>query len=230
MLVVKEMSIGERLREKRKEKHLTQGGLARLSGVSQGLIGQIENGINQGSTRLTDIARALGVSAEWLATGQGESSRIPRGAKMVVPEELAPSDVGKIPYWEARGSCGGGFDNNEHMPTGHLVKEYSFFQKYKLNPDNAIAVYADGDSMADFIVEGDIVIFDTSKTEPRSGKIFLIDHPDGLRIKELRREIDGSWVLGSRNADKRRYPDERVDPEHASRLKIHGEFVYRQGG
>ncbi|SOE49097.1 hypothetical protein ODI_R1841 [Orrella dioscoreae] len=74
------------------------------------------------------------------------------------------------------------------------------------------------------------MIFDTSKTEPRSGKIFLIDHPDGLRIKELRREIDGSWVLGSRNADKRRYPDERVDPEHASRLKIHGEFVYRQGG
>ncbi|MFZ6780763.1 S24 family peptidase [Undibacterium sp. Ji83W] len=53
---------------------------------------------------------------------------------------------------------------------------------------------------------------------------------DGLRIKQLRREIDGTWVLESRNPDKRTYPDERITPENVGLLKIIGRFVYRQGG
>ncbi len=138
--------------------------------------------------------------------------------------------VGEIEYWEARGSCGGGFLNHEELPKGHLIKEKTFFNKYGLVPENAFALYADGDSMADFIVDGDIVIFDKSKTHPRSGKIFAIEHPDGLRIKCLRRSIDGSWILESRNSDKRMYPDEVIPPDQVDLLKILGEFVYRQGG
>lgn len=216
-----------RLKEARKAAGLSQGSAAKMAGISQPTLSQLENAMYDQSVATVALANAYGVNPTWLATGKGPRSG---GVKAVLSDEGYDGDTGRIPYWEARGSCGGGFLNYEQLPTGHLVKEASFFQRFKLNPNNAIAVYADGDSMADFIVDGDIVIFDTSKTEPRSGKIFLIDHPDGLRIKELRREIDGSWVLGSRNDDKRRYPDERVDPEHANQLKIHGEFVYRQGG
>lgn len=139
-------------------------------------------------------------------------------------------EVGTIEYWDAKGSCGGGFLNYEQMPKGHLVKEHTFFQKYGIKPSNAFAIYADGDSMANFIVDGDIVIFDKSRTTPQSGRIYAIDHPDGLRIKRLRRGIDGAWLLESDNADKRAYPDERIEPDQMELLKIHGEFVYRQGG
>jgi phage repressor protein C with HTH and peptisase S24 domain len=148
----------------------------------------------------------------------------------LVSEEDSTVPVGRIEYWKAKGSCGGGFLNYEELPKGHLVKEYTFFQKYNLKPENAFAIYADGDSMAEFIVDGDIVIFDKSKTQPRSGQIFCIQHPDGLRIKVLRRGIDGSWMLESKNPDKRLYPDERIPPGHEDLLKIRGEFVYRQGG
>ena len=55
-------------------------------------------------------------------------------------------------------------------------------------------------------------------------------HPDGLRIKRLRRLIDGGWALESSNPDKHRYPNETIAPDHADLLKILGEFVYRQGG
>lgn len=224
------MTISTRTKEMRTKKGLSQAALARLAGVSQGLIAQIESGLNQGSKHVTKIAQALGVSADWLVSGNGSPDRALAHAKLVVPEEHSDREVGRIPYWDARGSCGGGFLNYDQLPAGHLVKEMTFFERYKLSPDHAIAVYADGDSMSDFIVDGDIVIFDTSKTEPRTGKIFLIDHPDGLRIKQLRRDIDGSWMLESRNIDKRQFPDERISPEHAEQLKIHGEFVYRQGG
>lgn len=116
------------------------------------------------------------------------------------------------------------------MPKGHLAKELSFFHRYSVRPEDLFAIYADGNSMADFIVDGDIVIFDKTKTTPISGKIFLIEHPEGLRIKQLRRGIDGSWILESKNDDKRSYPDERIDPDQQSLLRIRGQFIYRQGG
>lgn len=111
-----------------------------------------------------------------------------------------------------------------------LIKEASWFKKYGVRSDDVVALFADGDSMADFIVDGDIVIFNRAKTTPKSGEIFLIDHPDGLRIKRMRRNFNGTWLLESLNPDKRRYPDEPVTAEQAEHLRIRGQFVYRQGG
>lgn len=148
----------------------------------------------------------------------------------LVPADQTVAESGKIEYWDVKGSCGGGFLNFEQMPKGHLIKEISFFKKYDLKPENAFAIYADGDSMAEFIIHGDLVIFDRSKTTPKSGEIFAIDHPDGLRIKVLRRSIDGAWTLESKNPDKRKFPDEVVPTNNLDLLRIHGQFVYRQGG
>ena len=158
-----------------------------------------------------------------------------RNHRRIADFELVSADdtdgeVGRIEYWDARGSCGGGFLNHEQMPKGHLVKEATFFHKYNVKPDDVFAIYADGDSMSDFIVDGDIVIFNKKRTTPRSGKIYALEHPDGMRIKVLRRNIDGTWNIESRNPDKRIYPDERITAEQLEGLTIHGEFVYRQGG
>jgi phage repressor protein C with HTH and peptisase S24 domain len=227
------MTLGDRLKERRKALGLTQQELAKRAGVSQSLIAGIERGHYVASKYLVPVAEALETDATWLSSGEGSPSGVtepPVRYRTVHSEEDAPVEIGRIPYWDARGSCGGGFLNYDQMPVGHLVKEASFFKRYNIRPENAIAVYADGDSMSNFIVDGDIVIFDTSKTEPQSNKIFLIDHPDGLRIKQLRREIDGTWVLSSLNPDKQKFPDERVPGDQAARLKIHGQFVYRQGG
>lgn len=227
-------TLAERIKAALSQSGKTQADLVRATGakapsVSNWLSGRTKN---LKGNNLVAAAALLGVNTEWLADGVGPQYPTLAGAKVkaVLHEDDAAGEVGRIPYWEARGSCGGGFLNYDQLPMGHLVKEASFFKKYGLRPQDAIAVYADGDSQADFIVDGDIVIFDTSKTSPRSGKIYLIDHPDGLRIKMLRRDIDGSWILGSRNPDKRKYPDERLQPDQMDLLKIHGEFVYRQGG
>lgn len=245
-----DMSIGKRMKEARGEAGLSQKALAAKAGVSQPAISQLETGESGSATNIGSLAAALGVNALWLETGKGPKRPDQYSAPSVqepkqeyathpkrraadfelVPEEDSDLEVGRIEYWDAKGSCGGGFLNYEELPKGHLVKEMSFFRKYSLKPENAFAIYADGNSNADFIVDGDIVIFDKSKTEPQSGKIFCIEHPDGLRIKVLRRSIDGSWSLESKNPDKRAYPDERIPPGQEHLLKIRGEFVYRQGG
>jgi hypothetical protein len=135
-----------------------------------------------------------------------------------------------IEIWPAKGSCGGGASNIDSSPKGHLVKETAFFKKRGLNPSDAFALYADGNSMANFIVDGDLVIFNKAKTEPVSGEIFAIEHPDGLRVKRLRRKINGMWILENDSPDKQKYPDEEISQENSKMLKIRGQFVFRQGG
>lgn len=161
---------------------------------------------------------------------QGFPSNDKNTIHSVVSIDQTEEATGAIVYWTVKGSCGGGKENFEEMAKGQLIKEASFFKKYGVAPEDALAVYADGNSMADFIVDGDIAIFNRKKTTPKTGKIFLIEHPDGLKIKQLRRNIDGSWVLESRNPDKRQYPDEVLPESQAELLKILGEFFYRQGG
>lgn len=214
---------------------VSQAALARACGVKPPSVSDWMSGRTQNLEGLNLIraAEKLGVGAEWLATGVGPM----HGFKDALPSRyrIAEASQGEdeslaIEISEVRGSCGGGSVNWSDDLRPPLLKEAAWFRRYKIKPKDAQAVWADGDSMADFIVDGDIVIFDQSKRTPKSGQIFLIDHPEGLRIKRLRRDIDGSWILESNSRDKAKYPDERVTPDHAELLAICGEFVYRQGG
>ena len=67
------MRYGERLRKTRKDKGLIQAQLETLSGVGQSLISQLETSeIATGSEYTTRLARALEISADWLADEIGE--------------------------------------------------------------------------------------------------------------------------------------------------------------
>ena len=213
----------------------TQADLARAGGIKPPSVAGWFNGSTRSLGKaLLPIAQFLGVNPEWLNTGRGPMRPGSNATRAVYRVEEPALDFDSVQHSielvDAFGSCGGGaiaWELEERTP---LVKEPSWFRRYGVHPEDVFGVFADGDSMADFIVDGDIVIFDRSKVVPKSGVIFLIDHPDGLKIKRLRRDIDGSWILESGNPDKRRYPDERIGPEHAELLKVLGQFVYRQGG
>jgi phage repressor protein C with HTH and peptisase S24 domain len=200
--------------------------------MTVGALDAVKSGF--GYSGMTDTEKLSAVE-EMQELEDGPSKGAPVKRRRIADFDLVSADdtdgeVGEIEYWDVRGSCGGGFLNEDRIPKGHLVKEASFFHKYNVRPEDLFSIYADGDSMADFIVDGDIVIFDKRHKEPRSGKIYAIDHPDGLKIKLLRRGIDGSWTLESKNIDKRMYPDERIELGQQDLLKVHGEFIYRQGG
>ena len=65
-------TVGSRLKKARKYAGLTQVELAKKSGSKQGAISDLESGRNESSTKLVEMAQAMGVSADWLATGKGE--------------------------------------------------------------------------------------------------------------------------------------------------------------
>lgn len=66
-----------RLRYARKERKLTQVELARLSGVKQASVSDLERGESKSfrGTTLLSLARALNVSPEWLSHGKGPMER-----------------------------------------------------------------------------------------------------------------------------------------------------------
>jgi transcriptional regulator with XRE-family HTH domain len=63
-------SVGERIRQRRKQLGWTQDELGRKAGISKGFLSNLENSMRSvGAEKLYDIARALGVSLDHLMTG-----------------------------------------------------------------------------------------------------------------------------------------------------------------
>lgn len=129
-----------------------------------------------------------------------------------------------------RGSCGGGRVNWDEVVRKPLAFQREWLSKKGLSVDNSLLIYADGDSMIDFIQDGDAVLFNSGKTLIKSGEIFAIEHPEGTKIKRLRLDFDGSLILSSDNPDKKRFPDDRVPPAQIGTVKVLGQFVWRGGG
>ncbi|MES2073967.1 MAG: S24 family peptidase [Pseudomonadota bacterium] len=219
----------------------SQSALARASGVPQPTINRILKSVGTKGPEtetLRKLASACNVSFEWLHEGIGNMQRSDSGGNANVNQphmrinagSNGDAGAGAIRFMHASGSCGGGFNNYEDLEKEPLIKEERWFARFNVKRNDVIAIYAYGDSMADFIIDGDIVIFDVTKTEITSGQIYAIDSPDGLRIKRVHRRADGSLVLTSDNPNKNRYPDEMYTPEQSAQLAIKGKFVYRQGG
>lgn len=67
------MTIGERIKDARKQKGLTQAALAEKVTLKRNTIANYEIGIIEPSARsLSDIADVLGLNEEWLKTGNGD--------------------------------------------------------------------------------------------------------------------------------------------------------------
>lgn len=181
-----------------------------------------------------DLARkyesATGKSRLWLDTLNALHG--PPADYVVLPHGAAttPDDFALVVNQGWRGSCGGGHINWEERLKHPLAFQKKWLESKGLTVDNALILYADGESMRDFIQDGDVVLFNRSKTELKSGEIFALQHPEGIRIKRVRLDYDGSIIISSDNPDKRRFPDDRVPTPLAESIRLLGQFVWRGGG
>lgn len=69
-------SVGERIKARRTDLGWTQDQLAEKAGISKGFLSDLENGKRSVSAdKLLDIARALGVSLDFLMTGRASEEK-----------------------------------------------------------------------------------------------------------------------------------------------------------
>lgn len=220
---------GERVKARRLELDLSQTELANKAGLTQPTISGLEKNRSHSSGSLASIARVLGVSALWLETGMGDM--VPSHPEEPLSVIVGDPDAVMVPLLECKGSCGNGrlYGDVDYSPitiSARLLR--SFYGRAA--SENLIALYADGDSMASYIMHGDIIVFDTGIADFQESGIYLLDTPDGLRVKRVSRRADGRVVLRSDSPDKTRFPDEEYSAEEAPLLTVKAKFVLRMGG
>ncbi len=81
------MALGNRIKARRTELRWTQDLLAQKAGISKGFLSDVENGKRSiGAGTLLDVARVLGLSLDFLMTGEGAENEV---KEVEVPAGLA---------------------------------------------------------------------------------------------------------------------------------------------
>jgi len=217
------MDIAGRLRAKMASLDMSESELSRRCGVPQPTINRILSGESSSPRKSTvePLARALKVSPDWLLFG-GDDSRS-NGS----PSE---TDYALIPQYKAHGSCGDGYLNDHVEVTEGLVFKRDWLARMKAKPENLRIIYAEGDSMEPYVFEGDVVLFDSSKIEPKDRQAYVIRRPDGgISIKRMIQQMSGAWMIRSDNGDKAKYPDEMLSENALHEIPILGRVIWRGG-
>lgn len=228
--------IGERLKKARKHAKMTQAQLAKAINTSQGAISDLENGRNSTSTYIIQMSSAMGVNAEWLATGKGEmivsddeniSNIIKNTSSPIVIDSENDYRV-QIPFYDITFCCGdgNGVEVNFVEQKKTLGFEESFFEKRNLKPSNCKMFTAVGDSMQYYICDGDAVMIDITDIEPLENEVYAVYFEGERMIRRFEKRQGGVICLV---ADNPKYKEKIVSDWAAVGFKIIGRVVYRSG-
>jgi phage repressor protein C with HTH and peptisase S24 domain len=211
--------------------------LAKMAGVTPKATSKWMNGESMpGGAKMLAVANALGVRVEWLEYGRGEmkepvtlpvlDERVPpRGFEL----ENEPGYTGVLQL-TAQGSTGGGEDNTHVEIRGVMAFKSSWLRANNLNQRHLDVIYASGHSMEPTINDGDVLLVDESKIEPKDGQVFAMQSATkGTIVKRLvKSDIEG-WIIRSDNPDKARYGDEALRDGEINEVRIIGRVVWRGG-
>lgn len=222
-------TLAERLKLARSKAGLSQSKVAEAVGISQPTYQALESGKVQKTSYMMEIANALQVSPNWLATGQGEMNLPAR------ENQINESDTQQMGFWDSETPLqddefevsfykdteflgGSGFETDIFDDGRRKIRyAYTAARRAGANPNKVICTTLSGDSMEELILDGSMIAIDTSKKEVREGKIYAFRHGNMLRVKYLIPRPDGGLVIRSHNE---RYTDEVITGEEIENENI----------
>lgn len=206
--------------------NVTQAALAEKVGVSQAAIQKISSGKAKSSTKIVEIAAALGVRPEWLGEQSGpmkDATLNQQPESNIGPESEwgsvsawdhttpLPADEVEVPFLRDIELAAGDGSFSEDDYNGFKIR-FSKATLRRVGADTSgkgvICFPAHGDSMEPIIPDGTTVAVDTGNKKVVDGKIYAINQ-DGLkRIKQLYRMPGGKLTIHSFNRDDDETADE----------------------
>lgn len=210
------MSLGENIRRLRLARDWTLDDLSERSGVDRGTISALENRRSRRSEFAPQLARAFGMTVEELQSG------------MAPPKPLdlaAVPDLTEIPRVRFKLSAGvSGYAVEPEDGNGKPIYfRADWFSLHGYRPERLFAVRVVGTSMEPTLWDGDLVVINTDRVDPRDGVAFALNYEGELVIKRLRRD-SGEWLATSDSSDQRRFAPKRCTED----VQIIGEVVYKQ--
>ncbi|WP_180072168.1 helix-turn-helix transcriptional regulator [Acinetobacter sp. YH12200] len=149
-------------------------------------------------------AAEFGCSANWILSGAdsgpgGDASRV-IGWDSSTPLD---SDEVEVPFYkDVLVSCGSGsLTEIINTESRRIRLSSSTLRRYGVDPSNALALTAFGNSMSPVINDGATVYVDTGRTNIIDGKIYAICHGGLFKFKYLYRMPKGGIRVVSANSD-----------------------------
>jgi transcriptional regulator with XRE-family HTH domain len=180
-------TLGSRIKIARLQEGMTQAELARRSGVGQGDISKLENGTVAGSTKVVQLASALGCDPYWLATGAGE----PWGQRAAQEMEVSESgNVVGLPVHGASEFLEGNVevDTRDDSVAG-VILGFGVL-------DAGYALKVRGDRNAPALKDGQFVVLEPTLVAPGDLGLFYLQ--DGrVLLRELLRETEDAYYVDS---------------------------------
>jgi phage repressor protein C with HTH and peptisase S24 domain len=199
------MDIAQRLKAAREAAGKTQRQVAEIASVEQSTYAHWEGGIKARPSpeKVDIIARALGVSAEWILFGRGEGPQKKKspdspaqpspgpapplgGPLQTVPIDPHRLSIKDLPVY---GSARGGVE-------GELIDyqdpvEFNFRPPELVGVRDAFGVYVLGDSMLERFRQGEIVWVHPGRRPNRGDDVVIVFHDHTALIKRLVSTNDG---------------------------------------
>lgn len=215
-----------------------KGEIADACGVAASAVTQWINGTSKSlrPENLYALAKVTGFRAEWLAIGEGpereaDSSPPPK------PIESNAQLIGMMSGWDSNTplhddevaiplfkevelAAGHGATEVVEVPGRLLRFAKSTLREAGVLEHNAACATISGNSMERLIMDGATIGIDRGTTNIIDGEIYAFDHDGMLRVKYLYRLPGGGLRVRSENSEE--YPDEIIEPEQMSHVRILG--------
>jgi len=228
---------------------LTDREFSRRAGLTLSTFQYILQSGNPKTEQLVAIARAGGVSVDWLATGEGPGrglSEPPAAewqpvaeADRVLDSQIVAGAPGRMLARRAEISVDGEswgyvmvprFDVAASAGAGSLVErenvlDYMAFREdwvrrvLRVEPGNLVLITSVGDSMEETIRNGDLLLVDVGVDRIVDDAIYVLVKGGELVVKRVQQFFSGAVVIKSDNAA---YDDETVAGEQLDQLKVAG--------
>ena len=211
------MSLGKRILQARMAKKFSQEKLGKILRVSRNAVCQWEaDATDPTPERLRELAVALELDYEWLATGR---TRVLVSKGLPLIGEIAPG------VWiEARNTAGnGGGMDMERVPVAP-VPEYP--------PEAQYALRVKGNSVNKVAPPGTIIIvvdIERAGITPRAGDLVFVERHKGSLVENTIRRIQRSakgLELASESDDPAHQKTLKIGPQNGSDTVIRGLVIY----
>jgi phage repressor protein C with HTH and peptisase S24 domain len=223
-------SVSDRIQQRMAELDLSQADLMRSTGAARGTVSGWVNGSNNPSAKhIEALSKALKTTSHWLLTGEISGSfHTDQILETVVTNDEIRDHFVWIEVVEANFSCGEGESIEFHFDAinGKIPFPPSFLKDKNVTEQTMKIIKAKGDSMADFIKDGDLVGINLSQTNIIDGEIYAVYLAGEGMIKQIFKEADGSLILHSLNE---KYRDKVVTEENGKNFKVMGRQIWRAG-
>ncbi|MEH4988142.1 helix-turn-helix transcriptional regulator [Enterobacter asburiae] len=203
-------TFAERLQSAMKSAGMSQAELASRVGISQPAVWRLVAGQTNTSRRLVQIAQALGVTPEWLSTGEGAPSQekgiVPRLSTSDSPSRRV--DVFRVEVLDLSVSAGPGVYLSGFVEVLHAVEfttEYARALFGNRREEDVKVMTVSGDSMTPTVNSGDRLFVDVSVRHFHMDGIYAFVFGETFHVKRLQMQGDKLAVLSDNAAYEKWY-------------------------